>query len=351
MRSSSSNPARGGIAKRAAEASARKLAAREAELAARGTKGTRTSPRNLKKRQNYSALASGRRAPTLTNNRAVTPSQIIAESQSLLSPDESTGAPLLAAEVIVESQLTTGTDFPSNKTSLHGPPPPAKNCAWSQHIGNDADDLSTGASSVSVTAADGATLVAADANVDADDLFEGNADDDEFDRLAAEMGDGLGDLNDYSSDQFSLNERRHYYMDRVSITSKNRAAVEFVYMVEAETLTRDSGTRGLGDVKKLLHSKYIELIRQIPSTHFSEFGLREDMTGRYYGAKKGGASGFYTKVIDTKQKVKSVTGKLDGIGTPLSKIPSGRGLTDVREQFILEDYKAVMGAVSLYHFV
>jgi hypothetical protein len=122
-------------------------------------------------------------------------------------------------------------------------------------------------------------------------------------------------------------------------------------MVEAETLTRDSGTRGLGDVKKLLHSKYIELIRQIPSTHFSKFGLREDMTGRYYGAKKGGASGFYTKVIDTKQKVKSVTGKLDGIGTPLSKIPSGRGLTDVREQFILEDYKAVMGAVSLYHFV
>jgi len=36
-------------------------------------------------------------------------------------------------------------------------------------------------------------------------------------------------------------------------------------------LTRDSGTRGLTDVKKLLHSKYIELIRQIPTNHFSEF--------------------------------------------------------------------------------
>jgi hypothetical protein len=180
-----------------------------------------------------------------------------------------------------------------------------------------------------------------------DNLFESNVDDDEFDRLAAEMGEGLEELNDYSSDQFSLNERRHYYMERVPITSRNRAAVEFVYMVEAETLTRDAGTRGLGDVKTQLLSKYNELIRQIPSHHFSEFGLREDMSQRYYGAKKGGASGFYTKVIDTKAKVKSVTGKLDGIGTPLSKIPSGRGLTDVREQFILKDYKAVMGSVSL----
>ena len=72
------------------------------------------------------------------------------------------------------------------------------------------------------------------------------------------------------------------------------------------------------------------------------------MTERYYGAKKGGASGFYSKVTDTKQKVKSVTAKLDGIGTPLSKIPSGRGLINVKELFILEDYKAVMGSVSLF---
>jgi hypothetical protein len=86
-------------------------------------------------------------------------------------------------------------------------------------------------------------------------------------------------------------------MDRAAISSHNRAAVEFVYMVEAETLTRDSGTRGLNDVKKLLHMKYIELIRQIPTNHFSEFGLREGMIDKYYGAKKGGASGFYTKVL------------------------------------------------------
>jgi len=160
------------------------------------------------------------------------------------------------------------------------------------------------------------------------------------------MGEGLEDLNDYSSDQFSLNERCHHFMDRAQISSQNRSAVEFMYMIEAETLTRDSGTCGLNDVKKLLHSKYIELIRQIPTIHFSEFGLREGMIDKYYGAKKGGASGFYTKVLDVKKKVQAVTRLVDGIGTLLSKIPSGRGLVDVKNQFILADYNAVMGAVS-----
>jgi hypothetical protein len=93
--------------------------------------------------------------------------------------------------------------------------------------------------------------------------------------------------------------------------------------------------------------KYVELIRQIPTNHFSEFGLREGMIDKYYGAKKGGASGFYTKVLDVKKKVQAVTRLIDGIGTPLSKIPSGRGINDVKDQFILNDYKAVMGAVSI----
>ena len=116
MKSSSNPPpVRAGLAKKAAEASARRLAAREADA-----EGLLTSPRRTK-RQKF-----------------VAPSQLIAESQSLLSPvahdDESTGSPLTSAvEVNVESQLTQGTDFPSDSS----------------------------VSSVSVTAADGATLVAA----------------------------------------------------------------------------------------------------------------------------------------------------------------------------------------------
>ena len=118
--SSNPPPVRAGLAKKAAEASARRLAAREAEA-----EGLLTSPRRTKRQ------------------KSVTSSQLIAESQSLLSPEapaESTGTPLTSAvEINVESQLTRDTDFP-----------------------NDNSDSSV--SSVSVAAADGATLVAAAAD-------------------------------------------------------------------------------------------------------------------------------------------------------------------------------------------
>ena len=52
-------------------------------------------------------------------------------------------------------------------------------------------------------------------------------------------------------------------------------------------------------------------------------------------------------MLDVKKKVQAVTRLIDGIGTPLSKIPSGRGINDVKDKFILNDYKAVMGAVSI----
>ena len=308
---------RPGLAKRAGEVSAARLAARAAvsdeagDAAEHLTTPTRTSPRRTKS-VTQPSVASSRRGKKKTDD---TPSQLLAESQSLLSPADassSQGAPPLLSVVHenVESQITHGSDFPSDNS--------------------ESSDEDGGANNMSDEAL---------AN-----FFENNENEEEVDR--DELAEGLEDLNDYSSDKFSVNERRHYFMDRAAISTQNRAAVEFVYMVEAETLTCDSGTRGLNDVKTLLHRKYIELIRQIPTDHFGEFGLREGMIEKYYGAKKGGASGFYTKVLDVKKKVQAVTRLIDGIGTPLSKIPSGRGLNDVKDQFILNDYKAVMGAVS-----
>ena len=316
------NKQRAGLGKRAAEASAARLAARaavsdEVVAAAHDATPNRTSPRRDKTTKSSTQLS----VPSSRGKKkkADTPSQLVAESQSLLSPPDASstqGAPLLSViHENVESQITHGTNFPSDKSE-------------SSDDGNGVDGIANNMS-------DEALL----------NFFDNNETEEEVDR--EEMAEGLEDLNNYSSDKFSVNERRHYFMDRAAISSQNRAAVEFVYMVEAETLTRDSGTRGLTDVKKLLYSKYIELIRQIPTNHFSEFGLREGMIDKYYGAKKGGASGFYTKVLDVKKKVQAVTRQIDGIGTPLSKIPSGRGLNDVRDQFILTDYKAVMGAVSI----
>jgi len=313
-----------GLGKKAAEASAARLAARAADSDEVSATPLRTSPRRDKRAKSVTqaSVASSR------GKTADTPSQLVAESQSLLSPaaDESStqgaslqGAPLLSVvHENVQSQITHGSDFPSDKSES-----------------SDDDDDDGVPDGIADKMSDEALL----------NFFENNDNEEEADRV--EMADGLEDINEYSSDKFSVNERRHYFMDRAAISSQNRAAVEFVYMVEAETLTRDSGTRGLNDVKKLLHMKYIELIRQIPTNHFSEFGLREGMIDKYYGAKKGGASGFYSKVLDVKKKVQAVTRLIDGIGTPLSKIPSGRGINDVKDQFILNDYKAVMGAVSI----
>ena len=175
------------------------------------------------------------------------------------------------------------------------------------------------------------------------DNFLHNNDDIENDAMEVSVMNEADNLNDYSSDQFSINERVSYFMDRAAIMTNTCAAVEYVYIIEVEKLTRGSGTHGLDDVKKLLHSKYVSLIRQIPSGQFGEFGLREKMIEKYYGAKTGGPSGLYTKVLDVKKKVQAVTCAVDGIGTPLSKIHSSRRLNNVRMQFILNDYKAVMG--------
>jgi hypothetical protein len=75
----------------------------DATLAAREAKGLRTSPRRPQRQKD-----------------PVGPSQLIAESQNLLSSPESK-----------DEEFTT--DFPRDKT-ISGPPPPAKNCAWSQHL-------------------------------------------------------------------------------------------------------------------------------------------------------------------------------------------------------------------------
>ena len=115
MNSSSSNPPRVGLSKKAAdEARARRLTARDAEA-----EGLLLTPRGTKRQ------------------KSVTPSQLLAESQSLLSPmanDEIRGTALTSAvEVNLESQLTHDTNFPGDSS----------------------------VSSVSITAADGATFVAA----------------------------------------------------------------------------------------------------------------------------------------------------------------------------------------------
>jgi hypothetical protein len=353
---------RPGLACKAVELSAARLAARAAANERVVTpSGCRTSPRRASPKSN---LAGATGTGLLTDNS----SQLIAESQSLLSPGNSptpakrgnkgnskmrgaasaaTQAPPAESVIHVEtggvpteSQLTTGSNFQGLSSGTLD-----NDFAGSQD-GSDSDSSSSKSSSSGDAADPDDAAEHGDVDAEEFEIFFNNNDNENDDVDVGAMNDGRDDLNDYSLDQFSINERVSYFMDRAAITTTNRAAVELFYMIEAETLTRGLGTRGLDDVKRLLHSKYISLIRQIPSGHFAEFGLHEKMIEKYYGAKTGGPSGLYTKVLDVKKKVQAVTGSIDGIRTPLSKIPSGRGLNDLQRQFIPNDYKAVMGKVS-----
>ena len=106
---------------------------------------------------------------------------------------------------------------------------------------------------------------AADATDDDVENFFDNIQDNEGD-LHDEMGHGLRDLNDYSADQFSLDKRHSFYMERQLILSNNRTAVEFIYMLEAESWVHSSGTLNTPDLKNAVHSKYFELFVAFPLT-------------------------------------------------------------------------------------
>ena len=55
-----------------------------------------------------------------------------------------------------------------------------------------------------------------------------------------------------------------------------------------------------------------------------------------------------TKVKEIKTKVQAASRKMAGVGSPLSKIPSRKGILDVKKQFIIDRYKDKMGPVSGY---
>jgi len=155
-----------------------------------------------------------------------------------------------------------------------------------------------------------------------------------------------GDINKFSSSDFPINERVSFYMGRVPISNDNRQAVEFCYMVEAESLVRSQNTLKKPELAAKLLEKYKQLISEIPSNRFGDFGLKELMVKGYFNCKSGSAGGFMTKVKEVKTKVQAAPRKMAGVGSPLSKIPSGKGILDVKKSFIIDRYKDEMGPVS-----
>jgi hypothetical protein len=155
-----------------------------------------------------------------------------------------------------------------------------------------------------------------------------------------------GDLNEFSLSKFPLNERVSFYMGRNPISSDNRQVVEFCYMIEAESLVCSQNTLKKPELALKLLEKYKKLIIDIPSNRFGEFGLKELMVKGYFNCKSGSAGGFMTKVKEVKTKVQAASRKMAGVGSPLSSIPSGKGILDAKRQFIIDCYKDKMGPVS-----
>jgi hypothetical protein len=148
-----------------------------------------------------------------------------------------------------------------------------------------------------------------------------------------------GDINDYSADEYPINERTSHFMDRVNISTSNCAAVECVYMVEAFTLVRDQKQMKRLQVAEKVQAKYWQLITAIPISTFADTTLKPKMIEKFYHAKSGSASSFLDKVEDVIRSVRGVAGGLAGIGTPLHKIPSGKSLSNVKKKYILDEYK------------
>jgi len=135
-------------------------------------------------------------------------------------------------------------------------------------------------------------------------------------------------------------------MERGPITTENRAAVEFVYMIEADTIVRSQNTLHKPELAVKLLEKYKQLIEAIPVNRFGGYGLHNLMLVKYYGAKTGSASGIKDKIKTTKRHdVQELVRALQ-----LNKLPSGRGIIDMKNKYIAKKYRDVMKLVSTQCF-
>jgi hypothetical protein len=80
-------------------------------------------------------------------------------------------------------------------------------------------------------------------------------------------------------------------MGGIPISSDNRQAVEFCYMIEAESLVCSQNTLKKPELALKLFEKYKKLIIDIPSNRFGKFGLKELMVKGYFNYQSGSTGG------------------------------------------------------------
>ncbi len=153
------------------------------------------------------------------------------------------------------------------------------------------------------------------------------------------------EITDYTADTYDIHERTAHFMERRPVSALNRTAVEAVYMIEALTTVRSMRTMRKPEIAAKVQAKYKDLIQSIPLERFSDGSLKTLMATKYYRAKGTSADGLLTKVNEVMKNVRVMAAGIQGIGTPLHRIPSGRSLMDMRNQFILSKWCAANGTV------
>ncbi len=120
---------------------------------------------------------------------------------------------------------------------------------------------------------------------------------------------------------------------------------EAAYMIEAVTLVKSMRSMRKAEIAQKVQDKYKLCLRAIPLDRFADASIKIKMTEKYFRAKTNSAEGFLTKATDVLKNVRSLAAGIQGIGTPLHQIPSGKSLMDMKNEFILRKYHEVRGFV------
>jgi hypothetical protein len=149
-------------------------------------------------------------------------------------------------------------------------------------------------------------------------------------------------ITDYTASQYDINKDMSHFMGHVPISLNNCIAVEAAYIVEAITLVKSMQTMKKPEIAAAAQDKYKAFIGALPLSCFAEdASVKVRMADKYFRAKSNSPEGFLTKATDVLKNVRVVAAEIKGIGTPLHQIPSGKSLTDMKNQFILKNYMAL----------
>ncbi len=250
------------------------------------------------------------------------------ESQPLLSPEAPVDVVVNTGRRNVQSQLTAATGLGDD------------------FISSEEEDVESVARAITESvarASAGGGGVDDEEDINFDDEEDINFDDSVRNDDDDSAHDGMNAFS--SGAEFTLNERCSYYLDRVPITLINRHAVKVVFMVEAETLCRSENTMKLPEFQLKLFNRYKALISAIPASRFGDLSLKGLMAKGIKNSKgkdgAGSPSSHHTRTKEAKSKVQAIMRQIPTI----AKLPSGRDIIDVRNAFILKEYKAEKGEV------